>query len=223
MKDHSVSVRKKVLAKDLKYNDEILLTYKIEYPVFRSHRFRRCLYRVNRFYRLEALRFQRYCETELFTLAIEQYKGDIANNYPIRIFDAVQAYEVTDLDACIVSIYLDRYEYTGGAHGSTIRSSQTWSLQICGLFKLAQLVFCPPDYQTYILAEVEAQIMDESVLYFENYQKLIAQTFNKDSFYCTPEGIVVYYQQYDIGPYASGIREFLLPYGACVINPAALC
>ena len=58
--------------------------------------------------------------------------------------------------------------------------------------------------------------------YFENYKELINKTFNPNSFYCTPEGISVYYQQYDIAPYSSGIREFLMPYTYCVKNPETL-
>ena len=223
MENQVVSFQNIVLANDLKYNGETLLTYKIEYPGFHSPRFLRCLTRVNRFYRLRAHRFQRYCEARLFPMAVKQYRGDIKNNYPIRVFDAVQTYEVTDSDTCVISLYSDRYEYTGGAHGNTIRSSQTWNLQTCGLFRLRQLLRCPPDYKSFILAVAEAKIMDEPEIYFDNYKKLIAQTFDKDSFYCTTEGIVIYYQQYDIAPYACGIREFLLPYGGCVIDPITSC
>ncbi|MPM61403.1 hypothetical protein SDC9_108261 [bioreactor metagenome] len=156
-------------------------------------------------------------------MAVEQYKGDIQNNFPIRVFEAMQVYKITYLHACIISVYFDRYQYTGGAHGNTVRTSQTWQLQRCGLIPLKQLVRCPPDYKTYILKEVEAQIRKELEIYFENYKELIKQTFNENSFYATSKGIVVYYQQYDIAPYSSGIREFLIPYSDCVINPKKLC
>ena len=218
-----VSVKKCVLSDKLKYNGETLLTYRIEYPEFFSSAYKMCLHQVNMFYKEKALEFQKYCNSELFNMAIEQYKDDILNGFPIRMFEAVLAYKVTYLCSCVISIYFDKYLYIGGAHGNTDRSSQTWNLKDCQLLKLEQLVRCEPDYKTYILAAVKAQIEEEPDIYFENYEELIAETFNQDSFFCKPQGIIVYYQQYDIAPYSSGIREFLIPYGYCVFNPKKLC
>ena len=218
-----VSVKKCVLSDKLKYNGEILLTYTIEYPEFCSSAYKMCLRQVNMFYKDKALEFQKYCNSELFNMAIEQYKDDILNGFPIRMFEAMLVYKVTYLCSCIISTYFDKYLYTGGAHGNTVRSSQTWNLRDCQLIKLEQLVRCEPDYKTYILAEVKEQIEQEPDIYFENYEELIAETFNKDSFFCKPKGITVYYQQYEIAPYSSGIREFLIPYGYCVLNPKKLC
>ena len=115
---------------------------------------------------------------------------------------------------------MDQYEYTGGAHGPP-QGVTNLNLQKCGLVKPA-LVQCPPDCRDYI-QEMEAQIAKHPDIYFENYRELIRETFNENSFYCTPRGIVVYYQQYDIAPYASGIREFEIPYSNCVMNPARQC
>lgn len=207
----------------LRYNGETLLSYRIEYPEFRCSCYKACLRQVNIFYREKALEFKRYCDCELFRMAIEQYKDDIENGFPIRAFEAVLAYEVTYLCSCIISSYFDQYQYTGGAHGNTIRSSQTWNLRDCELLKLEQLVRCSPDSKSYILAAVKTQIEEEPDIYFENYEQLISETFNEDSFFCKPQGLVVYYQQYDIAPYSSGIREFLIPYTYCVINPIKLC
>lgn len=223
MRVDRVSYKTIALKDSLKYAGKVLLTYKIEYPQFSSLKYEGCVKRVNRFYARKALELKRYCETKLFGEAVTQYKDDIANNYPVRVFDVVQVFEVTYMRGCALSLYTDRYEYTGGAHGITPRTSQTWNLQKCGTISLPRLVPCPPDYKTYILSHVEAQIRQEPQLYFEKYGELIAKTFDKNSFYCTTEGIVVYYQQYDIAPYASGIREFLIPYGGCVIDPLSLC
>ncbi|MCI2106585.1 MAG: DUF3298 and DUF4163 domain-containing protein [Intestinimonas sp.] len=218
-----VSVKKNVIHHDLTHNGETLLTYKIEYPEFSASRFQACLLKLNRYYKSRALEFQQYCETALFSMAVEQYHAAMEHHFPVRTFEAMQVYEVTDQRACVLSVYFDRYEYTGGAHGNTIRTSQTWNLQTCGSYKLKQLVHCPPNYKTYLLTKIEAQIQNNPELYFENYEELIAEAFDKDHFYCMPGGIVVYYQQYDIAPYASGIRGFLIPYGGCVINPERLC
>ena len=218
-----VSVKKCVIYDTLKYNGEILLTYKIEYPQFCSSCFKACLRHLNMFYMRKALDFQKYCSSELFGMAIEQYKYDTENGFPIMMYEAMEVYEVTYLRSCIISVFFDQYQFTGGAHGNTVRTSQTWKLGECKLLELEQLVRCVPDYKTYILTAIKAQIEKEPEIYFENYEELITEAFNKNSFYCKPQGLVVYYQQYDIAPYSSGIREFLIPYTSCVLNPIKLC
>lgn len=218
-----VTVNKVILQDELKYDDKILLSYRIEYPEFRASRYQMCLTVVNKFYRNKALEYKKRAEEELFSLAVEQYKEAVEHGYPVRVFEVIQEFEVTYSQSCIISLYMDQYEYTGGAHGATVRQSQTWNLQKCGLVKLCRLVQCPPGCREYIFKKVEAQIAKNPEIYFENYHELIRETFNENSFYCTPQGIVVYYQQYDIAPYASGIREFKIPYSDCVINPASQC
>ena len=219
----SVYVEKGVLQDTLSFNGVTLLTYEIEYPVFRSFRYRTCMPKINWYYRKRAAYFQRYCRKVLFPMAVKQYQNDVANGFPIRAYEAIQEFKVTYQKDCIVSLYSDQYQYTGGAHGNTTRSSETWNLETCRQLSLNRLVFCPPDMKTFILAEVEAQIKIEPELYFEDYPALIRETFNRNQFYCTREGLVVYYQQYDIAPYASGIREFLIPYSDCVSDPVTLC
>lgn len=219
----SVHVNQCVLKDDLQYNGVTLLTYEIEYPEFRSFRFKNCMPKINRYYRKRAVNFQRYCKRVLFPMAVKQYQYDVASGFPIRTYEAMQVFKITYDRDCIVSLYYDQYQYTGGAHGNTIRYADTWNLNSCRLLCLNQLVFCPPDYKTYILGEVEAQIKIEPELYFEDYPTLIREAFKPNHFYCTEEGIIVFYQQYDIAPYASGIREFLIPYNSCVKDPRELC
>lgn len=218
-----VSVKKVILKNTLRYNGEELLKYRIEYPEFASSFAVPCLSHINSQYRDRALEYRHYCETELFAMAVEQYKGDIENGFPVRVFEAVAKFETTYLDTCVISLYTDRYEFTGGAHGNTLRDSQTWNLKTCTLMELTQLVLCPPCHNVYILTEIERQIKLSPGIYFENYEELIIQYFNQNNFYCSPKGITVYYQQYEIAPYSSGIREFLLPYTDCVIDPQMLC
>ncbi|MPN39657.1 hypothetical protein SDC9_187185 [bioreactor metagenome] len=178
---------------------------------------------VNSFYKAKAVQFLKHCENELFKLAVEQYKVDQENNFPLRVFDAVLVYEIPYCDACIISVYLDQYEYAGGAHGTTMRDSQTWNLQKCSTMKLQQLVRCSIGLKTYIVNTVMDQIKRDPSSYFEDYADLVSEHFNENNFYCTTEAVVVYYQQYDIAPYAGGIREFTLPYGGCVLDPAVTC
>jgi len=56
-------------------------------------------------------------------------------------------------------------------------------------------------------------------IYFDDYEKNVANYFNPKSFYLVPDGIVIYFQQYEIAPYASGIPQFTIPYSAYILKP----
>lgn len=45
-------------------------------------------------------------------------------------------------------------------------------------------------------------------IYFDNTCNLVLDTFNPKSFYLLKDRVVIYFQQYDIAPYSSGIRTF---------------
>lgn len=223
MEKNTLTASTIVIENDMKHNGETVLTYKIEYPAFKSSLYQMSLSVINRYYEAKALEYQSYLENELFGLAVEQYQESVKRDYPVRTFEALVVYQLTYAAGCILSLYFDRYEYTGGAHGNTTRYSQTWNLQKCRQLQLGELFGCGLDYREYIFEQAKAQIEKEPEFYFEDYGKLLAQTFNADSFYATPEGIVVYFQQYDIAPYASGIKEFLIPYTNCVRDPQKTC
>lgn len=219
----TVTVDTIVIKDEMQYDGVTVLTYQIEYPEFKSSVYKKSLIVINKFYKDKALEYQKYIQTTLFQMAVEQYLDDIENGYPVRVFGAGDIFKITYNMVCILSLYFDRYEYTGGAHGITIRSSQTWNLQTGQMIKLSELFDCLYDYKRYIKDKVIEQIKKDPDIYFDDYENLVEQTFNVNSFYCTSKGVVVYFQQYDIAPYASGIREFLIPYNNCVKDPIKKC
>lgn len=212
-----------VIAEEMQYEGITVLNYRIEYPEFAANIYKNGIKVVNQYYRDNALALQNNFRTKLYQMAVAQYLDDIQNGFPVRVFEALQTFEVAYNQACIISLYLDNYQYTGGAHGLTTRTSQTWNLKTRKMLKLRELYKCSGNYKAYIKKRIIAEIEENPDLYFENYEELVEQTFNVNNFYCTPEGIVVYFQQYDIAPYSSGIREFLLPYNKCLIDPAQKC
>lgn len=212
-----------ILEGELRYEDEIVLTYKIYYPIFRSVLYPRSVMEINRFYKLQALSYLQYVQEELYPQAVEGYRFAVQNNYPVMVYEVLTEYHITYQQGCILSLYFDRYTFTGGAHGSTLRYSQTWNLRGAKQIPLSSLFLSDRFYKRRIFQQIRAQIQKEPEIYFEDYEKLMVKTFNENSFYCTPQGVVIYYQQYDIAPYASGIREFLLPYSLSPRDPVYLC
>jgi hypothetical protein len=154
-------------------------------------------------------------------MAVEQYRDFKINNFPFHAYEALAIFETPYNQNCAVSTYFNRYEFTGGAHGSTIRYSDTWNTQSGRREPLSRFFAKPAGYRAYIISEVlqqiENQIAGGEDIYFENYKELVVKTFNPASFYLKPEGVVIYFQQYDIAPYASGIHEFLIPFKEGVV------
>ena len=179
--------------------------------------------RINSSIRMEVWNFLNHASNTLYRQAIRDYKYSQINGFPFHPYEAVLNYSVTFNESCHLSDYHDRYEYTGGAHGITARGSDTWDLNTGWRMPLSSFFPQSTDYQRYVIDRIteqaEKNITENPGIYFEDYKKLIVQNFNPNSFYLTPQGIVVYYQQYDIAPYATGIVEFLLPYDEVVNKP----
>ncbi|WP_051280505.1 DUF3298 and DUF4163 domain-containing protein [Anaerovorax odorimutans] len=216
-----VMVNSVVIENTMLYNDQVVLKYRIEYPQFTSISFQMALYMINKYYEKKALEYEEHCRMELFELVVKQYEYCIENNYPLPLYESIITYNITYNEACIISLYFDKYEFTGGAHGNTTRCSDTWNLQKYKRVKLNQLFTL--NYKLYIFREIKNEIEQNPNIYFDDYSELILKNFNENNFYCTPEGVVIYYQQYDIAPYSSGIREFFISYSDFVMNPVKMC
>lgn len=191
-----------------------VLEYEISYPLFNSAVFFKSVQRLNNYYRENALLFERYCRTALYRMACESAHEANEHGYmPIK-FEAVQNFTVTYNENCAVSLYFDRYMFSGGAHGMTERFSDTFELG--GGSKRIEMNDLFADnfpYAEYVINEIIEQIsMGDSSLYFDSYEQNIKDCFNKNNFYLTDSGLAVYFQQYDIAPYSSGIPTFILPY-----------
>ena len=152
---------------------------------------------------------------ELYQEAVEAYDDLQKEGFPFHPWEAYLQFQVTYNAHGLLSLYIDRYVYQGGAHGNTLRSSATWDLAQ-GVLRTLDCFYEPGfDYQSLILEAILKQAQDnmaqDPYLYFEEYQDSIKECFNQQSFYLAPDGLVIYYQQYEIAPYSTGIAEFAIP------------
>lgn len=168
--------------------------------------------RINRTIKSQVEGFYNYTKNTLFPEAKEEYKYAMENGFPFRQFEAVLNYTITYNRCNYLSMYRDSYEYTGGAHGSTLRQSDTFDTTNGRTFCLSDFFSDCPDYREYIIKQIIKQadenMRENPYIYFDNYKELIRENFNPESFYLTNEGIVIYFQQYEIAPYSTGIVEF---------------
>jgi len=77
------------------------------------------------------------------------------------------------------------------------------------LLPLAEL-FKPGEYKTVIDKEINRQIALDPESYFEGdmgFQGIAKE----QNYYLDGENLVIYFNQYEIAPYAAGIRDFKIP------------
>mgnify|MGYP000904169306 CR=1 FL=1 len=222
--ENKINVYEKMLQEDMYYKGHLILSYTVKFPYFTGKSHHLTLNKINAYYRTRANMYVKSEVLELYRLAMVEYEYAVANNYPVRPFDVITVYEVTYNRNCVLSLYFDRYEYTGGAHGITIRSSDTWNIAKSSPVRIASLFPFVDEVDEYVVDNIIEQIDQlamteiEVFPYFEDYETLVKEQYDPNNFYLSHKGIIIYFQQYEIAPYSSGIPEFLIPYsmgGAC--------
>lgn len=217
MESAHMIVKEKVIQQDMYYKNHNILQYTIKYPKFFSQTFRTLANKLNTLYRTKAVMYERSNVMNLYQMAMVEYEYSVAHNYPVHQFEAYVAYEVTYNQNCVLSIYFDQYEYTGGAHGLTIRTSDTWDLQRSRRMELSDFFPNWNDYEDdiiqIIIKQIENQMAEGNVMFFNNYEELVKSAFKTNNYYLSRDGVVIYFQQYDIAPYAAGLPTFTIPFG----------
>jgi hypothetical protein len=220
----SAVITTKEMKKKLRYKGTVMLTMEIEFPQV-GLKSRAAQNRINTYYINAVSHFLNYAASELYPQAVTQYRDAQKNGFPFHAHEAVMHDTVTLNQNCTLSTYIDQYTFTGGAHGNTQRFSQSFHLQTGKRLQIAD--FFGPEWKCchtlleYITAAAAAEMKKDPTIFFENYRELLLEYFDPESFYLKPEGIVVYYQQYEIAPYASGIPVFEIPYTAMGAHPPA--
>ena len=216
MNEYNLQVEEQTLHQNLYYKEHKVMTYTIKYPVFYSEKFALIADKLNVLYRTKANVYEKTLVNNLYQQAMVEYEYSIANGFPIRVFEVFVDYNITYNKNCTLSLYFDQYEYTGGAHGMTVRTSDTWDLIRSRMMKLKDFFICDDAYQEYVITNISIQIAEQIAagddMYFDDYFHLVRENFKPNNFYLVDEGIVIYYDLYDIAPYAAGIRTFLIPF-----------
>lgn len=205
-----------LLSDTLECNNSPILSYKINYPFFTSSCNPAAVAYLNDYYCVNAHSFENYLRKNLFEQAAENYR-QLNGSTPVMAYEAVQSITITYHSDCIVSLYYDRYLFTGGAHGTTTRYSDTWNLENGHRIEVGEF-FKSSDFKKNVMNSIIAAIADykkrypDSTIYFPEYMENVKASFRKNQFYLTPEGIIFYFQEYDIAPYSSHIPQFLFPF-----------
>lgn len=119
--------------------------------------------------------------------------------------EAMVKYNVQSLSQEIVSFTLTQYTYTGGAHGASGREGYTYDLATGIRYEFSDLFAFDNVARADINAQITAQIKDRGIPTFGPFQGISDRPY----FYIADNGQpVIFFQQYEVGPYSVGILEF---------------
>lgn len=138
------------------------------------------------------------------------YFEDSGKVKPAFPYEVYSKYFITKDNNSIISFYNDFYEYLGGAHGITTRTSYTIDKKQEKLLTLKELFARGYDYTEVLNKEIKLEISKHPENYFDS-GKVFTGINENQSFYIEDDNLVIYFQLYDIAPYVFGFPEFKIP------------
>lgn len=116
-------------------------------------------------------------------------------------------FEVKTNERNVLSLSLITYSFTGGAHGMTIVKSLTFDTRTSESYSLASLFKPDSNYVQRLSDIVGEQIKEWETPLLDEFKGIRP---NQD-FYLADHTIVLYFQLYEITPYAAGFPYFPIP------------
>ncbi|MFS0726951.1 stalk domain-containing protein [Paenibacillus sp. 1P07SE] len=120
-------------------------------------------------------------------------------------------YLVTYNEQDKLSLYVDYYSYTGGAHGITDRAAYTFDLTTGEQLSLQDAANGRADYVEVINDSIQRQLDAGAYHFMEPFESIDTADQN---FFLKHDAIVVYFGVYEYTAYAEGIPEFPVPFTA---------
>lgn len=139
----------------------------------------------------------------------EDYEQAKKYNIPFTNYEANYSYLISYNKNGILSIPVDISTYTGGAHGMTVRKSNNFDIHTGQKLLLKDLFNEGYNYKAIFNDIINTEISKNKDNYFEGSFKGVK---GDSDYFLNNKGIVVYFQLYEIAPYAAGMPEFLIPY-----------
>lgn len=140
----------------------------------------------------------------------KDYFGMEGQEKPTFPFEVYSKYTLGMDSNLFISLYNDYYEYLGGAHGMTTRTSYTVDKGKEKLLTLKELFIDGYSYKDVINKSIKEEIDKNPENYFNSGSDFKGINENQN-FYIEGDNLVIYYQLYDIAPYVFGIPEFKIP------------
>lgn len=152
-------------------------------------------------------------ESYLQMLADEkEIQGDeFCSEFPSACdFDYQLSYSVKYNKNSVVSIFIQDYLYTGGAHGMGWITTYNFNLNTGNEIKLTNILNTKSKI-TKVQKYAHNYIMKRPDIFFEDIVLRDVTIDNNRPFYYTGNGIAIVFQEYEVAPYSSGYPVVSIP------------
>ena len=182
----------------------ILITVAFEYPVIENKDNNAFITAVNEQYKKDAEAAISEAEAEFKDSAAAVLASEVSLNQDNLL-------SITQLD------YADTY----GAHPNTLKSSKTFNLAENKALTLSEVLGKnAADTDSYVKEKFDAYVKETVGELLEYYQQNSEKALSAVNFCLTEDALVLYYNPYDILPYAAGSPEVKVPYADTTIKLA---
>lgn len=144
-----------------------------------------------------------------------EYGGEM---YPL---ESDRNHEVLRADDEILIILGSSYVYLGGAHGSTSNEALCFDMQTGRKLLLEDLAADAETLKTTLVQEMVNLVEEDRDGYYsdhisfvepEEYPSAFAALLRDGAWYPGNDGFHLFSDQYELGPYAAGMTDFVIPY-----------
>ena len=148
--------------------------------------------------------------------------GTGAEGIPLE-FSCTRSARIERIDDSVINVRLESYEYTGGPHGSYEDRAYVFDAETGERLRLDAL---SSNYEALSAALVErmvamansdpyyAERIPDSFVAPADYAEAFKALLRDGSWYFNRQGLVLFSDVEELGPYAAGITEFSIPYEA---------
>lgn len=161
----------------------------------------------------------------LLEMATDNYGYIVSSgeDYLPMLFASDKSVKVPRADEKALSLRYSNYEFTGGAHGNSVDRAYVFDTETGELVTFEMLSADTDalksfvkDYMLSLYEADEGEYYSLRVLEDFIYEGTVADAFaaliREGSWYLGDDGLVIFSDLYELGPYAAGMCEFVIPY-----------
>lgn len=191
-------------------NGVVLMEISSTYPVLSAEKESTVLTKLNQQFQQTAEDYVQAAanDTQVITGAAQMYQENPENFVPYYFHHTA---EVTYNQKGIFSLIWNNSFYTGGAHPNLNSLAENYDLNTGELLSLGDLLDMDND-KAYELVEQRYQgvIQTNSEDFFPDAAQYLTEHLPSIQFYMAPEGPTVFFQVYEVAPYAAGRVDIII-------------
>lgn len=196
----------KVETKTISYDSEEIQIHMV-LPIFLDVSNKEVFEKINSYFEEDAV----CLKEDLLNMAKVDFENAKKDNIDIPKYELLTSYEINTMNNELISATTLNYQYTGGAHGLSVKVPYNFDLTTGKKIYLDDLFKKDGDYRKIINEEIQRQIKEDPDKFYPDEVEVFSGIKEDQAFYIKDGKLVIYFGQYEIGPYSSGIVEFEIP------------